>query len=1525
MMKNKQFVSKLTSIGLMLVMMFFVANTATADKITYKDNWGKQGITVEKQSTSSVELNYSITEFFLESASINGESMNIIQLPGHFLPNDEGAPDLPGNGRYIAVPQGAVPVLNIISMDIETIQNVDLAPAPRIPLDTEKGPLHYEKNAKIFSKDAFYPAEPFKLSELTQIRGVDAVMLGMTPFQYNPVTKELKVYTNVKIEITFEGGNGHIGEDRLRNRWWEPIHHDIFLNNESLPKVDFSKQYTDDEDYEYIIITPNGSDFVEWANVIKDFRTKQGIKTNVVTLAEIGGNNAGLIEDYTDEVFGWTNPPAAILLLGDYGTSAENSVTSPTWNNYCISDNLYADVTGNHMPDIVFARITAQNASQLETMVNKFIDYENNPPTIEHYYNHPITAMGWQTERWFQICSETINGFWEFGLGKEPLRENAIYQGSPTGSWSSATNTSTVVNYFGPNGLGYIPATPNHLTDWGGSAARINNDINSGAFMMQHRDHGGNTGWGEPDYQSSDINGLSNVGLPIHVFSINCLTGKFNLSGECFAEKFHRHPQGGALGITAASEVSYSFVNDTYVWGMYDNMWPEFMPDYGCTPAARGILPAFGNAAGKYFLQQSNWPYNTNNKEVTYYLFHHHGDAFSTVYTEMPQDLTINHEPVLLSGPDFFTVTANEGSLICLSVDGVIIGVGEGTGGPVDIYIEPQIPPAMVDLVITKQNFYRYETQVQVIPPDGAYVVKDSYEINDANQNGQMDYNESILLSLAVKNVGNEDATNVTVTISTEDEYITITDDTEFYGLVPANGIVNIVDGFAFDVAANIPDGHNVNFGIVATDGTNSWNSGFSIEGHAPVLEFAEFVVSGDGKIDPGETVDIAITVENTGTSEAYNVLGELLINDPYVTVNTSQQNYGDVIGGATAEQSFSVTADAATPAGHMANFIFEIAADFGITGDGNFNVVIGQIPVLIIDFDENTNSGIHMQTSIENLGMSCEYMTSMPADLNLYTSIFVCLGIYSDNHVLSSGEGSALAAYLNAGGQLYMEGGDTWYYDTQTAAHAMFNINGQADGSSDLGTINGQAGTFTEGLNYSYSGDNSWIDHIAAISPAVLIYENQSPNYGCGVAYDEGTYRTIGCSFEFGGLDEGASTIDQLMEQYLIFFGFGNDPDIQTINLNTGYQFSSTRIAVENPDMLVVLNSILNENLDFVRNSNGEVLRKIGPNWVNGIGDWVTTGGYLFKMFGAEVLNIEGEAISTTTPIDLFTGYQFVSYLPDVAVDAIVAFDNILNDDLDYVRNSNGEMLRKIGPNWVNGLGDLNPGEGYLIKMFADGQLVYNESTDGVKNVYIPKVMNHFTFEGGNAAEAVYSLYVSGLNIGDEVAVYDGDKMVGASVVISENTLENSVPIFSVLTNGLGYESNNEMTLKVWDVKYQSTVSATYTFDNEYTQAFNQTVFPETDGKYSVLNVTKGSLGMMDNANLKVDIYPNPASDVLNIVSNNTITHVRVLNFVGQTMLDNAVNGTSLNINTSVFQSGVYIIRIETANGIITEKVTIK
>jgi len=203
-------------------------------------------------------------------------------------------------------------------------------------------------------------------------------------------------------------------------------------------------------------------------------------------------------------------------------------------------------------------------------------------------------------------------------------------------------------------------------------------------------------------------------------------------------------------------------------------------------------------------------------------------------------------------------------------------------------------------------------------------------------------------------------------------------------------------------------------------------------------------------------------------------------------------------------------------------------------------NFVIGQIPVVIIDLDENHNSGPAMQTAIQANEIAVEYTTSFPADMSIYTSAFVCLGIYSNNHVLSSSEGQVLADFLNNGGNLYMEGGDTWAYDSQTAVHSMFNLNGVEDGSGDMGTVLGQSGTFTEGMSFNYSGDNSYMDHLEPISPAFMIFENQSPNYGTGVAYDEGSYRTIGTSHEFGGLDEGTSpsTKEELMAKYLDFIG---------------------------------------------------------------------------------------------------------------------------------------------------------------------------------------------------------------------------------------------------------------------------------------------------------------------------------------------------------------------------------------------------
>ncbi len=1140
--------------GLLFIGLIF-SWVVNAGDVTYPDSWGQPGISVKSQSNQNVELNFSIQSFGLNATRINGEDMTEISLPDVFLPNDEGAPNLPGMGRYIALPQGATAQVKMMEYRTELYKDINLAPAPRIPWDTEQGPLEYSRDEVIYSTNAFYPEQPVEISEPTAIRGVDAVIVGITPFQYNPVTKELLVYRDIKIEVTFEGGNGHFGDDRLRSRWWDPILHDVFLNEESIPEMNYNKSFqgTKDVGCEYLIITPDNPEFQSWADSIKQFRTKQGIQTDVITIGEIGTNSAYNIEGFVNDAFNnWDIVPAAILILGDYGTNPDNSIMAPIWNNYCVSDNIYADVNGNDMPDIIFARITAQNETHLETMITKFLNYERTPPTSEDFYNHPITALGWQTERWFQICSEVVGGFWRNELGKEPVRVNEVYGGNPdVDPWSTATNTNVVLNFFGPSGLGYIPTSPSDLGDWaGGNADDINAAINDGSFMLQHRDHGFEQGWGEPDYSSPDISGLTNTDLTF-VLSVNCLTGKYNLANECFTEVFHRYKyngqNSGALGLIAASEVSYSFVNDVYVWGLYDNMWPDFMPQYGSSVDPRGVLPAFGNAAGKYFLKQSNWPYNTNNKEVTYNLFHHHGDAFLTVYSEVPQPLTVLHADQMLSGATTFTVQADANAFIALTVNGEIIGTATSDGTPADVLIPAQTAGSEVLVTVTKQNYYRHQSTVEVIDNNTAYVVNASVELKDdaGNGNGLMDYGETISLDIDMENIGTLQAENVMVTLSSENEYIEVQTGAVSFGNIAAGNNMMIEDAFTFDVDGQVPDLQNVTFKLEATDGIDTWNSYFVIKSHAPVLELVSFTIddpagNNNGRIDPGETAEITIVTVNNGSADAYNIMGDLVCAEPDITINTSAQSYGDLANGETAENTFTIEAGAAIPEGTQAGFELQMTADGGVSTSVGFMSVIGKFTALVLDLDPMNYSGPGILSTFEDMDVYAEYATTFPEDLGLYKNIFVCLGLHFTNYELSEEEGQLLKDFLLDGGNLYMEGRVTWADDPQTPVHSMFNIDVVDYTMFLIQEVNGVPGAFTSNLAFGYDGNNPVNNYsIEPVSPAFSLFTTQDEDHGVMVAYNEGTYRTIGSTVEFGKMVDGEdpSTKKELMQLFLGWF----------------------------------------------------------------------------------------------------------------------------------------------------------------------------------------------------------------------------------------------------------------------------------------------------------------------------------------------------------------------------------------------------
>ena len=192
---------------------------------------------------------------------------------------------------------------------------------------------------------------------VSSIRGVDIVNVAISPFQYNPVTKELVVYTDVELSLSYEGGNGHFGDDRLRSPYWDPILAGQLMNYDQLPVIDYEARIQDwnrgnRDGAEYIIVIPNNDGFVEPANRLKEYRMKQGIITEVVRLDQMPATTTDQMKTWFHNAYNtWDIAPVAVLLFGDHNTNMAQGIPAITvshpYNGTCITDIQYADVTGN--------------------------------------------------------------------------------------------------------------------------------------------------------------------------------------------------------------------------------------------------------------------------------------------------------------------------------------------------------------------------------------------------------------------------------------------------------------------------------------------------------------------------------------------------------------------------------------------------------------------------------------------------------------------------------------------------------------------------------------------------------------------------------------------------------------------------------------------------------------------------------------------------------------------------------------------------------------------------------------------------------------------------------------------------------------------------------------------------------------------------------------------------------------------------------------------------------------------------
>lgn len=1026
---------------------------------------------------------------------------------------DKSAPDLPKMTASVIIPDLAMMDLEVVSSSFVEFPDMEIAPSKgnlTRDIDPASVPFEYGRS---YNEDIFYPGNQSGLRDPFILRDYRGQTVIAYPFQYNPITKVLRVYTDITLKLKVVNNNGY----NIFNRNQVPTHIDqdfsqaynrVFLNNAS------NNDYTPLPDYGRMLIISHAN-YLAAMQPFVDWKNSMGIRTEMVDIAAVGTTSAA-IKTYVENYYN-SNGLTFLLLVGD----GPQVPTNTTGNLGGPSDVAYGYLVGNdHYPDVFVGRFSAENVEHVNTMVQRTLEYEK----------EPLTSTSW--------CDKGIGIGSDQGPGDDGEMDFEHMRNIRT-DLVGYTYSTVAELYDGSQGGEDQPGNP--------TPAMVSAEVNAGRSIINYVGHGSDNSWGTTGFSNNNVNTLTNNHMWPFIFSVACVNGNF-VSGTCFAEAWLRAKN--ADGPTGAVATLMSTINQSWNPPMDGQ---DEMDDILVETYPTNIKHTFGGISMNGCMKM-NETYGAGGDEMTdtWTIF---GDPSVMVRTAIPAAITATHENQIFLGSTSLVINSPvEGALAALSIHNQFITSGFVTNGVVTLTFPAFQTPDTVKLVLTAYNHLPYIAELPVFPNNGPYLVYNTNTINDGafNNNGQADYGETVFMDVAFANIGVLNAENVLVTVTTTDPYVSLADSTDVYTVVPAQDTTAMTNSFSFSVANNIPDMHVIPFHFTAVSGSDVWAGNFSITAHAGVLKYTTFTIddsqsgNGNGKADAGETFDVSVNIKNTGSASATNVDGQISFNDPYLALLSSpSQKYGNLAAGESALRTFTMQAATNTPNGQVIPVTFLMTANLGLQTLSGFNIVVGQIPVAVIDLDANHNSGPSIQSALISNSVFAEYKTAMPSTLDGYSTLFVCLGVSTKKHVLTTNEGQMLAAFVDGGGRLYMEGGDTWFYDPKTAVHPKFKANGVMDGGNDLSSETGQAGQFSDGLNFSYTGDNEFIDHISATTPAFNLFKNATPLYISAVAYDAGTYRTIASAFEFGGLVNGdaPSTRNEYMRRIIDFFGILNSP----------------------------------------------------------------------------------------------------------------------------------------------------------------------------------------------------------------------------------------------------------------------------------------------------------------------------------------------------------------------------------------------
>jgi len=143
-------------------------------------------------------LMFSIPGFFRSEGVVPG--MEQIKVSGMSNTGEEGKPELPKWNTAVAYVTDSSSVI---------LENFEIQPHQRL-MNAERSdttPLDVVFDATRYQTDAFFPETICSVAPPVIDAGVRKTFFQVCPFQYNPVTKQLKVYTALEVELRFEGSD----------------------------------------------------------------------------------------------------------------------------------------------------------------------------------------------------------------------------------------------------------------------------------------------------------------------------------------------------------------------------------------------------------------------------------------------------------------------------------------------------------------------------------------------------------------------------------------------------------------------------------------------------------------------------------------------------------------------------------------------------------------------------------------------------------------------------------------------------------------------------------------------------------------------------------------------------------------------------------------------------------------------------------------------------------------------------------------------------------------------------------------------------------------------------------------------------------------------------------------------------------------------------------------------------------------------------------------------------------------------